>query len=105
MPITRGASGAPILSERDEAIGVISEIPIIWTQELQRLVQSYAANGSGSGVFIGSFDTTKALAQLAWVVSEFESPGAGLAVPLSYLDRPPATFASDALKVKRTREP
>jgi len=49
MPITRGASGAPILSERDEAIGVISEIPIIWTQELQRLVQSYAANGSGSG--------------------------------------------------------
>ena len=89
MPITRGASGAPILSERDEAIGVISEMPIIWTQEL---VQSYAANGSGSGVFIGSFDTTKALAQLAWVVSEFEAPGAGLAVPLSYLDRPPATL-------------
>jgi S1-C subfamily serine protease len=89
MPITRGASGSPVISEADEAIGVVSEIPIIWTQELARLVQGYATKGSGTGVFIGGFDTTKLLAQLAWVVSEFEAPGAGLAVPLSYLDAPP----------------
>jgi S1-C subfamily serine protease len=92
MPITRGASGAPVLSDAGDAISVISEIPIIWTEELTRLVEGYAQKTSGSGVFIGGFDTTKILAQLAWVVSEFESPGAGIAVPLSYLNRPPATL-------------
>jgi len=88
MPITRGASGAPVISAKDEAIGVVSEIPIIWTQELTRLVLAYAREGSGSHVFINGFDTTKVLSQLSWVVSEFESPGAGIAVPLSYLGAP-----------------
>jgi hypothetical protein len=31
------------------------------------------------------FDTNQVLAELALVVREFESPGAGLAVPSSYL--------------------
>jgi hypothetical protein len=36
---------------------------------------------------MGMFDTNKILGQLAWVVSEFESPGAGFAVPLADLPK------------------
>jgi hypothetical protein len=90
MPITAGASGSPVISESDEAIGIVSEIPVQWTAELSRLVQAMQ-NGQGSGITLNGFDTTKILADLALIVREFESPGAGLAVPTSYLKLPQAT--------------
>ncbi len=89
MPVTAGASGSPIITDADESVGVISEIPVHWTQELTRLVQKMSGNQNGSGVILSGFDTTKILAELAWIVREFESPGAGIAVPLSYLKLPP----------------
>jgi S1-C subfamily serine protease len=91
MPITAGASGSPVITDSDEAVGVICEIPVQWTQELIRLVQTFANRQNSSGVILSGFDTTKILAELAWIVREFESPGAGIAVPLSYLQQPPTT--------------
>jgi S1-C subfamily serine protease len=93
MPITAGASGSPIITDEDQVIGVISEIPVQWTQELGRLVQAMANNQAGSGVALSGFDITKIVADLAWIVREFESPGAGIAVPLSYVKLPQATSA------------
>jgi len=82
MPILAGASGSPVISDADEVVGVISEVPTVWTRDLQELVQKGLVP---SGIQIGGFDTNRLLAQLALVVHEFESPGSGLAVPISYL--------------------
>jgi hypothetical protein len=48
-------------------------------------MQKYGANSASSGVRLNGFDTTKILADLALAVSEFESPGAALAIPEDYL--------------------
>jgi hypothetical protein len=88
MPITAGASGSPLITNDDTAVAVISEIPVIWTTELSRLIQTMQNSPGGSGVSLSGFDTTALLAQLALIVKEYESPGAGLAVPISYLKLP-----------------
>ena len=84
MPITPGASGSPLIDDSGKAVGVISESPMIWTQELEN-ISRIAMGSRGSGVIISGFDTNKILGQLAVVVREFESPGAGYAVPISGL--------------------
>jgi S1-C subfamily serine protease len=90
MPITAGASGSPVIADDDKAVGIISEIPIIWTTQLARFVEA-ASKGDIGTIRMGGFDTNQLLAQLALIVKEFESPGAGLAVPISYLKLPPTT--------------
>jgi S1-C subfamily serine protease len=85
MPVTPGASGSPVFDEKDFVVGIISEVPVLWSTDLDKLVNTFATNTNGSGVLLSGFDTTKLLAQLSWIVHEFESPGAGLAVPSSYL--------------------
>jgi S1-C subfamily serine protease len=89
MPITSGASGSPLIADDGTVIGVISEIPIVWTTDLTSLVRKYQTNDSHPQILISGFDTNKILSELAYVVSEFESPGAGLAVPIQYLKTPP----------------
>jgi hypothetical protein len=54
------------------------------TDDIIRIIQAFS-NGQSSGITLSGFDTTKILAQLAFVVREFESPGAGYAVPLRYI--------------------
>ncbi len=83
MPITPGASGSPIIDDSGRAIGVVSESPIIWTEDLQKIT---SVAGTGSGIALSGFDVVKTLGQLALVVREFESPGSGYAVPLSGLN-------------------
>jgi S1-C subfamily serine protease len=85
MPVTAGASGSPLIDDHDEAIGVISEIPVQWSSELSRLALTASNSPGGSGIVISGFDTTKLLGDLALIVKEFESPGAGIAVPVIYL--------------------
>lgn len=85
MPITRGVSGSPLITDDGKVIGVVSEIPLYWTQELTRLMQTYGANKASSAIRLNGFDITKILADLALAVSEFESPGAALVVPEDYL--------------------
>jgi hypothetical protein len=84
IPATPGSSGSPIIDEHNKIIGVLSEVPVVWATDLSELIQSMARQG-GSGVRLSGFDTTLLLAKLAWIVQQFESPGAGLAVPVSYL--------------------
>jgi hypothetical protein len=86
MPILPGASGSPVIADNNKAIGIISEVPIVWTTDLTELIQKGL---SSSGIRIGLFDTNRLLAQLALIVHEFESPGSGLAVPISYMHSAP----------------
>lgn len=43
MPITPGSSGSPVIDETDHVVGVISESPIIWTQDWNELPKSQTA--------------------------------------------------------------
>jgi|ERR1017187_5608954 hypothetical protein len=83
MPITPGASGAPIIADDDSVIGVQTESPIVWFNDLTKLIDDVQKRSGGFDSPIS--DDPKLLAELAWLVREFESPGAGLAVPVSYL--------------------
>lgn len=82
MPITPGASGSPVINDQGEAIAVMSESPMIWTQELENITH---VAGVGSGITLSGFDAVKILGQLAIVVREFETTGSGYAVPISGL--------------------
>ena len=84
MPITPGASGSPIIDDEGRAIAVVSEAPIVWTQDLEGVTK---VAQTGSGITLSGYDAVKILGELAVVVREFESPGSGYAVPLSYLNR------------------
>jgi S1-C subfamily serine protease len=82
MPVTAGVSGSPVIDDSGKAIGVVSEIPIIWTQDLENISKVWQTN---TGVRLSGFDVTRTLGELAVVVREFESPGSGYAVPISDL--------------------
>ena len=83
MPITPGASGGPVISDDGDVIGVISENPTTWFNDLNALIEfGQRVNGGFNAV---ESDLPKLLAKLAWVVQEFVTSGAGLAVPTSYL--------------------
>lgn len=82
MPVTSGASGSPVIDDSGHAIAVISESPMIWTQDLENITH---VAGSGSGITLSGFDAVKILGQLAIVVREFETTGSGYAVPISDL--------------------
>jgi len=90
MPILAGASGSPVITDGNKVIGIISEVPVVWTADLTELIQRGLAP---SGVRIGPFDISMLLAQLALIVHEFESPGSGLAVPISYMHNAPESIS------------
>jgi len=58
MPITAGASGSPLILDDDSVVGVISEIPRLWTEDLSRLMKAMMSSPSGSGILLSGFDTT-----------------------------------------------
>jgi V8-like Glu-specific endopeptidase len=55
MPVTPGASGAPVISDNDQAIGVISEIPVVLTDDIQKIVAAFGG-GQSSGVTLSGFE-------------------------------------------------
>jgi hypothetical protein len=90
MPLTPGTSGSPVISDDNKAIGVVSEEPVLWTKQLQDFIALSRAPGFSGGEVVTysngmTIDPTALLAQLAAIVHDFESPGAGLAVPTYYL--------------------
>jgi S1-C subfamily serine protease len=87
MPITAGASGSPLIDDDDHVIGVITEVPVVAIDDINALIESYSHNGPRAQILLGGFDTNKMIAELGYVVREFESPGSGLAVPIYYLKR------------------
>jgi S1-C subfamily serine protease len=91
MPITPGASGSPVVTDTNTVIGIVSEVPVVLTNDVQRIAEAFGGNRNvSSGVSLSGFDVTKTLGELSWIVSQFESPGAGLAVPVSNLHLPPS---------------
>jgi len=87
MPATAGASGSPVIADDDSVIGIISEIPVVWTKDIEKVLRLFGQEVGGLNV--GDVNTTKAVIDLAFIVHEFESPGAVLAVPSSYLQATP----------------
>jgi S1-C subfamily serine protease len=83
MPITPGASGAPVIADDGDVIGVVTENPTTWFQDLNALIQYEQVQQGGFNA--PTSDLAKMTAKLAWVVQEFLTSGAGLAVPVSYL--------------------
>jgi hypothetical protein len=88
MPITPGASGSPIITDSNVVGGIVSEVPIVLTRDVQRIAAAFGNKDVKSGITFGNFDLTKTVGELAWLVQQFETPGAGLAIPVSYLNRP-----------------
>jgi S1-C subfamily serine protease len=84
MPITPGASGAPVLDDADNAIAVVTAVPVLLTQNIERVIGTLKAQ-QGVTMSLGRINVVQTLAELAWVVKEFETPGAGYAVPLRYI--------------------
>ncbi|MDR3674377.1 MAG: serine protease [Acidobacteriota bacterium] len=84
MPSTTGASGGPIIGDDGRAIGVLTENPVFWSNDLNALIQ---LGGQQEGVSnSAASEQPKMLAKLAWVMKEFLTSGAGFAVPVSYLE-------------------
>jgi S1-C subfamily serine protease len=84
MPSTAGASGGPIIGDDGHVIGVLTENPIFWSNDLNALIQLQEQPEGGSNA--GASEPAKMLANLAWVMKEFLTSGAGFAVPVSYLE-------------------
>jgi len=84
MPITPGASGGPVVADDNDVIGVVTENPAIWFNDLSNLIAIGQQTNGGFNAPVS--DLPKIVAKLAWVTHEFLSSGAGLAVPVSYLE-------------------
>lgn len=92
MPVTGGASGGPIITDDDKVIGIITEETAIWPPELTDYDVAIGALGddvkSDDKIQLPSgkeVDARKILGTLIHIVHDFESPGAGLAVPTANL--------------------
>jgi Trypsin-like peptidase domain len=85
MPITPGASGSPVIAEDNTVIGVISEVPVTWFNDITGLINFEQMRTRNFTVGVPAGDVLQTLGELALIVQEFETPGAGLAVPVSYL--------------------
>jgi hypothetical protein len=89
-----------VIADSDSVVGVISEVPVILTQDVAKIAEVFGGNKNlSSGVSLSGFDVTKTLGELSWIVSQFESPGAGLAVPISDLGEPSWTRAAPSKPV------
>ena len=86
MPVTPGVSGAPIIADDDRVIGAMSELPVVWFADLAAVIEQ--SQKRPGGITAPAPDLVTLVAKLAWFVQQFETPGAGLAVPISYLRWP-----------------
>jgi S1-C subfamily serine protease len=83
MPSTAGAAGGPIIEDDGHVIGVLTENPIFWSNDLNALIKLEEPPEGGSNA--APSEPPKMPAQVAWVMKEFLTSGAGFAVPVSYL--------------------
>jgi hypothetical protein len=99
MPITTGVSGAPIIGDDDKVVGIVTEETMFWPPELTAYSAAVQNRPDDKRLAYKvklptgqKVDARKMLGTLALVLHEFGSPGAGLAVPTSYLK--PSAVAS-----------
>ncbi len=82
MPVTAGVSGSPLIDDNNRVLGAIVENPVIIPNDIASLVHSYMNGGPGTRMYVGGVDPNQMIAELSFVVTEFESSGAGYAVPV-----------------------
>jgi Trypsin-like peptidase domain len=99
MPISPGLSGAPVVDDKNRAIGVVTSAGA-WSQDLDFLLQWERLRESRQPpVPNGALDFPSLLGELAEMFHDYGSPGYGDAVPMRYLKtapeagRPPAIDA------------
>jgi len=78
MPITGGVSGGPLITDSDQVIGVVDEVPFTMNRDIQALAQAYVPSIPLS---VQPLSQTP-LAALAWSVRNFLTPGLALVAPV-----------------------
>jgi hypothetical protein len=90
IPASPGLSGAPVIDDRNRAIGVVTNAGM-WSDQLELLSQFEASRELApqppAAANQTSVDWIAATGQLARFFHDWASPGYGDAVPLSYLKR------------------
>ena len=97
MPISAGLSGAPIIDDKNQAIGVVTNAGG-WTQDLDHLMMAFHGgafqvppplpNPQQANTISFTLNPLALTAELAGLFHDFASPGYGDAVPLRYLRKP-----------------
>ncbi len=86
MPITPGMSGAPLIDDKEEVVGVITEVLLPLPKELAQAIKNYRPQANGVNRKAPS--AMMLLEELAWVSVEGLSTGSGIAVSPSVLSSP-----------------
>ncbi|MGD0902310.1 MAG: serine protease [Terracidiphilus sp.] len=98
MPISTGLSGAPIIDDENQALGIVTNAGG-WTEDLDHLLLAFRggafatplpapAPGRSPNSVSFSLNSMAVTAELAALFHDFASPGYGDAVPLRYLRIP-----------------
>jgi hypothetical protein len=90
MPISPGISGAPIIDDENQVIGIVTSAGV-WMQDLEQLTElQHIRDQQPNQLPPGTIDLGAVTAHLASILHDFASPGYGDAVPMSYLVRTPS---------------
>jgi S1-C subfamily serine protease len=92
MPISTGLSGAPVIDDRNQVVGIVTNAGAS-TQDLDLLLQLYHLKAFPEappvvmvpGQVTVNLNVFSIVAQLAENLRNFASPGYGDAVPMRYL--------------------
>ncbi len=90
MPITPGMSGAPLINDSGEAVGVMEEEQLPFNPQLAGMMDQYNPNAPilrpDSQPPIADDLPQAPVVALGWTLRNFVAPGSGSAVPVSYFD-------------------
>jgi S1-C subfamily serine protease len=79
MPITAGASGAPLITDSGDVIGVVTATPVPYSDDVSETIKAYV-NDPLAKYPNPTRKLRKVLGELAFAEMEFLSPGSGVAV-------------------------
>jgi hypothetical protein len=85
MPLSPGFSGAPLIDDKNRAIGVVTNAGA-WSPDLDQLIQAVASRGPQASSVNGP-DLQTMIGELAAAFHDYGSPGYGDAVPMRYLGK------------------
>lgn len=103
MPATAGASGGPLIGDDGRVIGVLTEEPLLWSNDLTALIRAAQQQAGASDA--AAPESANMTAKQGWLIKEFLMAGAGFAVPLSYLELSGQETAQTAAPKAQTRPP
>jgi S1-C subfamily serine protease len=83
LPITVGASGSPLITDDDKAVGVIVQVSFPVSDTMNRSLQG--DHKSQSAVFMDSFDIGRTLGDFLGAFRDYETSGTAFVVPISRL--------------------